>query len=89
MSNATTTPGRARNRLAFLDVARKKVGRHCDGGGLYLQVTSVTARSWLFVYRIKGRQRQLGLGSARFVTLGRSPPDYRNSMPGLVLHTSY
>jgi integrase len=45
---------------------------HCDGGGLYLQVTKGTDgalhRSWLYRFAIAGRERQMGLGS--FPTVG-------------------
>ncbi len=44
-------------------------GRHADGGNLYLNVTSTGARSWIFLYRRAGRQREMGLGSALDVTL--------------------
>jgi integrase len=40
---------------------------HCDGGGLYLQVTQggdgALRRSWLYRYVLHGRERQMGLGS--------------------------
>jgi integrase len=40
---------------------------HCDGGGLYLQVTQsadgTLRRSWLYRYVLHGRERQMGLGS--------------------------
>ena len=45
-------------------------GRHSDGGGLYLNVTETGSRSWLFMYKIAGRRREMGLGSARDVPLG-------------------
>src|SRR5262245_51936891 len=42
-------------------------GRHCDGGGLYLQVIKSNDgeslnRSWIFRYRVNGRLREMGLG---------------------------
>jgi integrase len=43
-------------------------GWHSDGKGLYLRVTK-TSRSWVMVSFIKGRRRELGLGSAETVTL--------------------
>jgi integrase len=46
-----------------------KPGRHSDGGGLYLNVTESGAKSWLFMYEIAGRRRELGLGPARDVPL--------------------
>lgn len=48
-------------KLTALQVARaKRPGMYGDGGGLNLQVTSATAKSWVFRYR----GRYLGLGSA-------------------------
>ena len=39
-------------------------GRHADGGNLYLNVTKTGAKSWVFFYRIAGKQREMGLGPA-------------------------
>jgi integrase len=44
-------------------------GRHSDGGGLYLQVTATGAKSWLFMFKRDGKRSEVGLGSARDVTL--------------------
>ena len=38
-------------------------GTHADGGGLYLQVTDVGAKSWLYRYQIAGRRRWMGVGA--------------------------
>lgn len=62
---------RAHNKLtaAKVDSLRKKPGRHSDGGGLYLHVTStnsVTGQRWIFRYTspTTKRVREMGLGSA-------------------------
>ena len=63
---------RALQRLTALKVDRLKTpGLYADGGGLYLQIKAVGARSWVFRYRIGGRKtpRDLGLGSAADVSL--------------------
>lgn len=39
-------------------------GRHADGRNLYLEIKRSGARSWTFMYRHGGKQRELGLGSA-------------------------
>lgn len=39
-------------------------GRYSDGGNLYLSISNDGRRRWVFMYRIHGRQRELGLGSA-------------------------
>ncbi len=38
-------------------------GRHGDGGGLYLHVRPDGRRAWAFIYRWRGRQKEMGLGS--------------------------
>ena len=48
---------------------RKKPGRHHDGHGLHLQVTSPTNASWLLRYQRHGREHWLGLGPVHTVTL--------------------
>jgi len=50
----------------------KVVGRHSDGGGLYLNVTETGAKSWLFMFKTGGRRREMGLGSARDISLARA-----------------
>jgi integrase len=42
----------------------KKVGRHADGGNLYLNVAPSGSRSWVLLYQFKGKVREMGLGSA-------------------------
>ena len=43
-------------------------GRYSDGGNLYLQLAN-GGKSWVFQYQRHGRQREMGLGSARVVSL--------------------
>lgn len=57
------------NRLSARQVAVIGPGMHADGGGLYLQVSSSGGRSWIFRYRLDGRLRDMGLGSARDISL--------------------
>jgi integrase len=40
-------------------------GLYADGDGLYLQVSSTGTKSWTFIYMIRRRRRQKGLGSLR------------------------
>ncbi|MCK9913007.1 Arm DNA-binding domain-containing protein [Microbacteriaceae bacterium K1510] len=40
-----------------------------DGGGLYLQVISETARSWIYRYRLRGCRREMGLGPLMALSL--------------------
>jgi integrase len=48
---------------------RGKVGRHSDGGGLYLNVSSGRTKSWVFLWTLQGRRREMGLGSYPAVSL--------------------
>jgi integrase len=66
------------NRLSPAHVLRAKPGLHADGGGLYLQVSeSKTTRaieakyskSWIFRYRRDKRERDMGLGSLKTISL--------------------
>ena len=47
----------------------KDKGRYGDGRNLFLHVGPTGSKSWLFLYRINGRYRQMGLGSLRYVPL--------------------
>jgi len=47
----------------------RKAERHCDGGGLYLQITTEGTPSWLFRYQIHGKFRAMGLGALHLVGL--------------------
>ena len=53
-------------RLTALQVksAELKPGLYGDGGNLYLRVADGGSRSWVFIYRIGGKQREAGLGKA-------------------------
>ena len=62
-------------RLTALKVARTKApGYYADGGGLYLQVTvnsrdGEPAKSWIYRYMLRGRAREMGLGSLSAISL--------------------
>lgn len=58
------------NRLSARAVQTlKEPGYHADGGGLYLLVGPTGAKSWVLRYQIRGRRREMGLGSAVLVSL--------------------
>jgi integrase len=44
-------------------------GLHADGRGLYLQIRSGGARSWIYRFTLRGRTRDMGLGSLAHVSL--------------------
>ena len=62
-------------RLTGLKVARVAApGMYADGGGLYLQVTvngrdGEPAKSWIYRYMLRGRAREMGLGSLSAIGL--------------------
>lgn len=61
---------RAINILTARSVAAlKEVGRHSDGGGLYLRITTAGARSWVFMTAVGGKRVEIGLGAASSVSL--------------------
>jgi len=61
------------NRLNARAVATiTKQGRHADGGGLYLSISSNGGRRWVFLYRWHGKPTEIGFGSARDVPLARA-----------------
>ncbi|HEV2559388.1 MAG TPA: Arm DNA-binding domain-containing protein [Microvirga sp.] len=49
-----------------------EVGRYSDGGNLYLNVSANGGRRWVLMYRWNGKIHEMGLGSARTVTLARA-----------------
>ena len=60
------------NQLTALKVNSIKTDcRLCDGQGLYLEARG-NARLWIFRYKRGGKERNLGLGSARNVTLAEA-----------------
>lgn len=65
--------GRETKRLNARTVATLTApGRHADGGNLYLSISANGGRRWIFLFRWNGRQVEMGLGSARDVSLARA-----------------
>lgn len=52
--------------------AEKAQGRHSDGGGLYLNVTSTGTKSWLFMWVVDGKRREMGLGAYPAIGLAKA-----------------
>ncbi|MFC3175413.1 tyrosine-type recombinase/integrase [Novosphingobium bradum] len=57
-------PRKLHNALNPIMVKNAGIGRHADGGGLYLRVQAGGARSWLFRSTIGGKARDVGIGPA-------------------------
>jgi integrase len=57
-------------KLKPLDVEREnRSGKYADGDGLYLIVGGATSKNWTYPYWKQGKQRWLGLGSFKDVSL--------------------
>ncbi|MGT2488007.1 Arm DNA-binding domain-containing protein [Methylobacterium oryzae CBMB20] len=52
--------------------SRAEPGRHADGDGLYLVVDQNGGKRWVFLYRLAGRRREMGLGSLRTISLAKA-----------------
>jgi integrase len=64
------------NRLSARTVeTARSPGLYCDGGGLYLQISTGGTKSWIFRYRspVSGKLRYMGLGSYPDVPLATQP----------------
>ena len=59
-----------------------KAGKYYDQHGLFLHVRPSGAKKWLQRYTIKGRRREIGLGSAKVVTVAQAR---RNAYNNLIL----
>lgn len=61
------------NKLSARRVAAlTKPGRHSDGGGLYLSISPSGAASWVFMWKVAGRRREMGLGPLQDVPLQKA-----------------
>jgi integrase len=61
---------RTLNKLTARQVSSlKRTGRHSDGGGLYLRITSGGSRSWVFMSSSQGNRVEIGLGGASSISL--------------------
>ena len=49
-----------------------KPGKYGDGDGLWLLVSPTRAKSWVFRYKIEGRERSMGLGPYPALTLSKA-----------------
>ena len=57
-------------RMTALKIARITApGMYSDGGGLYLQIANSGAKSWIYRFMLRGKARQMGLGSISAISL--------------------
>lgn len=52
--------------------AHKTPGIYADGAGLYLRVQSGAAKSWVYIFHLAGKRREMGLGAPPAVSLARA-----------------
>src|SRR5215469_17324936 len=50
----------------------KTRGYYCDGDGLYLQVSKTGSKSWIFRYRLAGKNHDMGLGKLATFSLAEA-----------------
>jgi integrase len=63
----------ARTEKDIEAIVAQGAGRYFVGeGNLYLNVSKGGTTSWTFFYRFGGKQREMGLGSTRYVKFGRA-----------------
>eukprot|EP01035_Chromulina_nebulosa_P000956 gene956-1299_t len=51
----------------------EKHGRHADGGGLYLSIGPGEAKRWVFLFRWRGRLKEMGLRARAQLADGVNP----------------
>ena len=69
----TATGKQQQNRLSAVFVRSvTKAGRHLDGNGLYLNVSSTGAKRWFLRVVVEGRRRDFGLGGLSVVSLAEA-----------------
>lgn len=62
--------------LTTVSVTSKKTkGYYADGNGLYLQVSASGSKSWIFRFMLRGRAREMGLGSVQSKSLAAARAD--------------
>lgn len=62
-----------RRRLSAKAVEKqRRAGYFADGDGLYLQCSPTRAKSWIFRFTLRGRAREMGLGSTSTVSLAEA-----------------
>ena len=67
-----TSGGSTVGQLNARRVAAAKAGKHQDGDGLILVVSPAGSKRWIYRYQLRGRRRDMGLGSHPPVTLAEA-----------------
>lgn len=69
------------HKLSARKVETASPGKHEDGGGLRLVVSGAGAKKWVLRYSVKGKRREMGLGSYPDIDLAQARQkaiEYRN-----------
>lgn len=66
---------------AAAEKSAARLGYYSDDGGLYLQVSTTGAKSWVFRYKVSSKLYEMGLGPLPYRRASRSA-DQSASMPG-------
>lgn len=53
-------------------VREKTVGKHFDGGGLFLQITEAGGAYWRYKYRLAGKEKLFAIGTLADITLAEA-----------------
>lgn len=67
------------HKLTAREVSSAGIGKHGDGGGLWLRVRNNGSRAWVFRYTRNGRAREMGLGPVEDVSLKMARKKARDS----------
>ena len=67
------------HKLTARDVSSAGIGKHGDGGGLWLRVRDNGSRAWVFRYTRNGCAREMGLGPVEDVSLKKARKMARDS----------
>ena len=61
------------NKLSALQIQKaKNPGYYGDGGGLWLQISKLGGKSWVFRFTYHGKAREMGLGALHTVSLAEA-----------------
>ncbi|MFQ5534935.1 MAG: Arm DNA-binding domain-containing protein, partial [Sphingomonadales bacterium] len=71
---------RRTGKLSARKVATVGPGKFGDGGGLWLCMKNNGGKSWVFRYMLRGRAREMGLGSLSTISLSESSDDLKKAL---------
>ena len=76
------------NKLSAVAVQKaKEPGYYGDGGGLWLQISKLGGKSWVFRFTLHGKTREMGLGPLRTISLAEALPLFIRTTIGMLVKT--